>query len=67
VFYPGTKLYYIWRNKQKRKQWEALTPEVRRPRCIRDRAETDCMQEQSEYLRTTKEVGNRRLDFQFAH
>jgi hypothetical protein len=28
VFYPGTKLYYIWRNKQKRAKWEALSPEV---------------------------------------
>ena len=29
ILYPGTKLYYIWRNKQKAKKWDALTPEVR--------------------------------------
>lgn len=28
VFYPGTKLYYIWRNKQKRAKWEALSHQV---------------------------------------
>ena len=30
ILYPGTKLYYIWRNKQKARQWDAMTPEVRR-------------------------------------
>ncbi|VDB87853.1 unnamed protein product [Peniophora sp. CBMAI 1063] len=50
VLYPGTKVYYIWRNKQRAKIWDAMTPE-----------------ERSEYLATTKDVGNRRLDFRFAH
>jgi hypothetical protein len=50
ILYPGTKLYYIWRNNQRDKKWKAMTPEQR-----------------SEYLNTTKDLGNRRLDFRFAH
>ncbi|KZV73871.1 allantoate permease [Peniophora sp. CONT] len=50
VLYPGTKVYYIWRNKQRAKIWDAMSPE-----------------ERSEYLSTTKDIGNRRLDFRFAH
>ncbi|KAF7323734.1 Allantoate permease [Mycena kentingensis (nom. inval.)] len=50
VLYPGTKLYYVWRNKQRDRIWNAMTVE-----------------EQQQYLSTTKDVGNRRLDFRFAH
>ncbi|PPQ65118.1 hypothetical protein CVT24_003009 [Panaeolus cyanescens] len=50
ILYPGTKLYYVWRNKQKAKKWDAMTSE-----------------QKSEYLSTTTDVGNRRLDFRFAH
>ncbi|KAG1795331.1 allantoate permease [Suillus plorans] len=48
--YPGTKAYYIWRNRQRAKIWDAMTTE-----------------ERAHYLSTTKDVGNRRLDFRFAH
>ncbi|KAF8636336.1 hypothetical protein AX16_010991 [Volvariella volvacea WC 439] len=50
ILYPGTKAYYVWRNKQRDKIWNAMSAE-----------------ERSHYLRTTKDVGNRRLDFRFAH
>lgn len=50
ILYPGAKLYYIWRNKQRDKIWNAMSPE-----------------EQSNYLETTKDIGNRRLDFRFSH
>ncbi|KDR68420.1 hypothetical protein GALMADRAFT_78570 [Galerina marginata CBS 339.88] len=50
ILYPGTKLYYRWRNQQKAKIWDAMTNE-----------------QKSEYFATTKDVGNRRLDFRFAH
>ncbi|KAF9239299.1 allantoate permease [Melanogaster broomeanus] len=50
VLYSGTKAYYVWRNRQRAKIWDAMTP-----------------QEQAHYLSTTKDVGNRRLDFRFAH
>lgn len=50
IVYPGTKLYYLWRNKQRDKIWNAMTSE-----------------QKAEYLATTKDVGNRRLDFRFAH
>ncbi|KAH7926284.1 allantoate permease [Leucogyrophana mollusca] len=49
VLYPGTKAYYIWRNRQRAKIWDAMTPEA------------------THYLSTTKDKGNRRLDFRFAH
>ncbi|KAF8906727.1 allantoate permease [Gymnopilus junonius] len=48
--YPGTKAYYIWRNRQRDKIWDAMTSE-----------------EKSHYLATTTDIGNRRLDFRFAH
>ncbi|KAF4616389.1 hypothetical protein D9613_008670 [Agrocybe pediades] len=50
ILYPGTKLYYRWRNNQKANIWDAMTNE-----------------QKSEYFATTKDVGNRRLDFRFAH
>ncbi|KAG9311672.1 allantoate permease [Chiua virens] len=50
VLYPGTKLYYMWRNRQRSRIWDAMTTE-----------------EKAHYLRTTNDVGNRRLDFRFAH
>ncbi|TFK70780.1 hypothetical protein BDN72DRAFT_726609, partial [Pluteus cervinus] len=50
ILYPGTKFYYVWRNRQRDKIWNAMTPE-----------------EKVQYLTTTKDVGNRRLDFRFAH
>ncbi|KIM42177.1 hypothetical protein M413DRAFT_18580 [Hebeloma cylindrosporum] len=50
ILYPGTKAYYVWRNRQKAKVWDAMTSE-----------------QKSEYFATTKDLGNRRLDFRFAH
>ncbi|KAF9069482.1 allantoate permease [Rhodocollybia butyracea] len=50
VIYPCTKVYYIWRNRQRNRIWNAMT-----------------IEEQKEYLKTTKDLGNRRLDFRFAH
>ncbi|KAL5521124.1 hypothetical protein ACEPAG_9046 [Sanghuangporus baumii] len=50
ILYPSAKLYYIWRNKQRDKVWNAMTPE-----------------QQAEYLATTNDKGNRRLDFRFSH
>lgn len=50
VLYPATKAYYIWRNRQRAKVWDAMT-----------------VGERAHYLSTTKDVGNRRLDFRFAH
>ncbi|KAJ3504079.1 hypothetical protein NLJ89_g8125 [Agrocybe chaxingu] len=50
ILYPGTKAYYLWRNKQRARRWDAMTSE-----------------EKSIYLATTKDLGNRRLDFRFAH
>ncbi|ESK96300.1 allantoate permease [Moniliophthora roreri MCA 2997] len=50
ILYPFTKAYYMWRNRQRDKIWNAMTTE-----------------EKIHYLKTTKDVGNRRLDFRFAH
>ncbi|KAF8067727.1 allantoate permease [Lyophyllum atratum] len=50
IMYPSIKIYYVLRNKQRAKIWDAMT-----------------IQEKSHYLSTTKDMGNRRLDFRFAH
>ncbi|SCZ96087.1 BZ3500_MvSof-1268-A1-R1_Chr8-1g09994 [Microbotryum saponariae] len=50
VLFFLAKVYYVARNQQRAKKWEALTVEQRRT-----------------YLETTKDEGNRRLDFKFAH
>ncbi|KAJ4468859.1 allantoate permease [Lentinula aciculospora] len=50
ILYPSTKAYYIWRNRQRDRRWNAMSVEARK-----------------EYLATTTDVGNRRLDFRFAH
>ncbi len=48
--YISTKFYYIFRNKQRDRKWNALTPA-----------------QQLEYIETTSDKGNKRLDFRFAH
>jgi hypothetical protein len=48
--YVLVKLYYVWRNKQRDRKWNAMTEEQR-----------------LEYLATTKDQGNKRLDFRFQH
>ncbi|KDE02618.1 hypothetical protein MVLG_06828, partial [Microbotryum lychnidis-dioicae p1A1 Lamole] len=50
VLFFLVKFYYVARNQQRAKKWEALTVDQRRT-----------------YLETTKNEGNRRLDFKFAH
>ncbi|KII91277.1 hypothetical protein PLICRDRAFT_696369 [Plicaturopsis crispa FD-325 SS-3] len=50
ILYPGTKAYYVWRNRQRARIWDAMTDE-----------------ERVRYLTTTKDLGNRRLDFRFSH
>ncbi|PVH17117.1 uncharacterized protein CXQ87_004678 [Candidozyma duobushaemuli] len=44
------KFYYVFRNKQRDKIWNAMTAE-----------------EQEEYIKTTTDEGNKRLDFRFDH
>lgn len=50
AIYSLTKVYYVFRNKQRDRKWNAMTE-----------------REQLEYLATTKDEGNKRLDFRFAH
>ncbi|KHE84203.1 MFS general substrate transporter [Neurospora crassa] len=50
VLYVLVKAYYLFRNKQKARKWEAMTTEAR-----------------LEYLATTTDKGNKRLDFRFQH
>jgi hypothetical protein len=50
VLYFLVKAYYVWRNNQKAKKWNAMTEE-----------------ERLNYLSTTKDKGNKRLDFRFQH
>ncbi|KAK3290554.1 major facilitator superfamily domain-containing protein [Chaetomium fimeti] len=50
VLYGLVKTYYVLRNKQKDRKWDAMTPE-----------------ERLDYLATTTDQGNKRLDFRFQH
>lgn len=50
VIYVLTKCYYVQRNKQRDRKWDAMSAE-----------------EQLEYLSTTTDEGNKRLDFRFKH
>ncbi|KAK0192088.1 allantoate permease [Armillaria mellea] len=50
IMYPGAKAYYIYRNRQRDRIWNAMT-----------------LEERKHYLETTSDIGNRRLDFRFAH
>ncbi|KAH8167194.1 hypothetical protein CIB48_g1062 [Xylaria polymorpha] len=50
VIYVLTKLYYMYRNRQRDLKWQAMSAE-----------------EQLEYLSTTTDEGNKRLDFRFKH
>lgn len=50
LVYLGTKVYYVWKNKQRDTKWNAMTEE-----------------ERLNYLATTKDEGNKRLDFRFQH
>ncbi|KIJ25658.1 hypothetical protein M422DRAFT_38572 [Sphaerobolus stellatus SS14] len=50
ILYPGTRMYYKWRNSQRDKIWNHMNAE-----------------EKAHYLETTKDVGNKRLDFRFAY
>ncbi|KUI63737.1 hypothetical protein VM1G_10505 [Cytospora mali] len=50
ALYLLTKAYYVFRNKQRDKKWNALSED-----------------ERLEYLSTTTDEGNKRLDFRFQH
>ncbi|KAF8493574.1 allantoate permease [Gautieria morchelliformis] len=50
ILYPGTRMYYKWRNSLRDARWNAMSP-----------------QEKAQYLSTTTDQGNRRLDFRFAY
>ncbi|KAK4126553.1 MFS general substrate transporter [Parathielavia appendiculata] len=50
VLYGLVKAYYVFRNKQRERKWNAMTPE-----------------ERLDYLATTTDQGNKRLDFRFQH
>lgn len=47
--FVGTKLFYVYINKQREQKWNNMTTE-----------------EKDHYLSTTKDKGNKRLDFRFA-
>jgi hypothetical protein len=50
VLIVAIKTYYIWRNTNREKKWQAMTDA-----------------QKQEYLSATKDEGNKRLDFRFAH
>lgn len=40
ILYPGTKAYYIWRNRQRARIWDAMTPEAG-PWTVTEKDDTD--------------------------
>lgn len=50
VIYIATKAYYMMRNRQRDRKWNAMTEDQR-----------------IVYVATTRDEGNKRLDFRFAH
>ncbi|CAI4215734.1 unnamed protein product [Parascedosporium putredinis] len=50
LFYLLVKAYYIWRNKSKKRQWDAMSEREKR-----------------RYLDESRDAGNKRLEFIFAH
>lgn len=50
LFYLLVKAYYIWRNKSKKQQWDAMSEREKR-----------------RYLDESRDAGNKRLEFIFAH
>lgn len=62
------KAYYILRNRYRDKIWNAMSKEVRVEQFNGNSIiEEYILQEQKLYLATTKDVGNKRLDFRFEH
>ena len=50
ALYLATKAYYMLRNRQRDRKWNAMTEDQR-----------------LDYVATTRDEGNQRLDFRFAH
>ena len=71
MIYALTKIYYVWRNKTREAEWNALTRQVCTPFLgiiLICRIVADCFfKEQMDYADTTTDSGNKRKDFRFAH
>jgi len=67
--YCSTKVFYRTLNSRREKTWSKMSVEVSSVvRLDVTRALTmETSQEKSEYLATTKDEGNERLDFRFIH
>lgn len=68
VLYIGTFFFYRTLNQRRDKKWNAWTPKVK------DQSLAKCVgvltifsQEQEEYINTTTDEGNKRLDFRFVY
>ena len=67
VLYLLTYFFYRTLNKKREKVWNSWTPKVSYLiHCTRN-TNTEPSQEQQEYLDTTEDEGNRRVNFRFVY
>jgi len=66
ALYIGTYFFYKILNRRRDKIWNSWSKKVRTCICKRI-SYSAVLQEQEEYLETTKDKGNERLDFRFAY
>jgi len=70
LLYLFTFLFYRGLNQHREKIWMSMTPKVRvghSSKLSSDDSDANSAQEQTEYLETTNDVGNQRLDYRFAY
>jgi len=68
VLFVGAKLFYVYINKRRDKIWNSVCAEINPFQWTGQLTDIKMTQEQrEEYLATTTDKGNKRLDFRFAH
>jgi hypothetical protein len=67
LLYLFTFLFYRSLNKHRENIWTSMTPKVRTDHSLKPFSDVIPAKEQTEYLKTTNDVGNKRLDYRFVY